>query len=293
MASASRLLFQYERMMRQARIDLQKTRYIDAIVLDICLSINYDVTVNRNRKHFIHIYIERSSAMVRAERPFLIVNPKSYLYGQQSLDLAKAADKTAAETGLQIFFTCPYADIRLIRQNTEHVVVCAQSLDPLTPGRGMGHVLPESLKEAGADAVFLNHAENPKTVAELSACVDRAKELEMITVVCADSTKEAAAVACLDPDIVLAEPTDLIGTGKTADDSYVTETVEALHRVNPNVLVMIASGVVTADDCYNVVRLGADGTGATSGILNAPSPAVRVQEMAEAIVKAYNERKGE
>ena len=191
--------------------------------------------------------------MAKAERPFLIVNPKSYLYGQKSLELALAADKTAAETGLQIFFTCPYADIRLIRENTSHVVVCAQSLDPLTPGRGMGHVLPESLKEAGADAVFLNHAENPKTVAELSACVKRAKELDMITVVCADSTMEAAAVACLDPDIVLAEPTDLIGTGKTADDSYVTETVAALNKVNPNVLVMIASGVVTADDCYNVV----------------------------------------
>lgn len=52
--------------------------------------------------------------MVKAERPFLIVNPKSYLYGQKSLELAMAADRTAAETGLQIYFTCPYADIRLI-----------------------------------------------------------------------------------------------------------------------------------------------------------------------------------
>ena len=34
--------------------------------------------------------------MVKAERPFLIVNPKSYLYGQKSLELAKAADETAA-----------------------------------------------------------------------------------------------------------------------------------------------------------------------------------------------------
>ena len=57
-----------------------------------------------------------------------------------------------------------------------------------------------------------------------------------------------------------------------------------------NVLVMIAAGVSTADDCYNVIRLGADGTGATSGILNAPSPAQRVREMAEAIVKAGKER---
>ena len=228
--------------------------------------------------------------MPKAETPFLIVNPKSYLYGQKSLELALAADQVAKDTGLQIYFTCPYADIRLIKENTENVIVCAQSMQPLTPGRGMGHILPESLKEAGADAVFLNHAENPLTVADLYATIKRAKELDMITVVCADSVVEAKAVACMDPDIVLAEPTDLIGTGQVAEDSYTTDTVAALNEVNPNVLVMIASGVSTADDCYNVVKLGADGTGATSGILNAPSPAVRVREMAEAIVKAYKER---
>ena len=228
--------------------------------------------------------------MAKAQSPFLIVNPKSYLYGQKSLELAMAADKVAADTGLQIYFTCPYADLRLIKENTEHVIVCAQSLDPLTPGRGMGHVLPESLKEAGAEAVFLNHAENPKTLSDLYKCIQRCKELGMISVVCADSTVEAKAVACMGPDIVLAEPTDLIGTGTVADDSYTIQTVAALNEVNPNVLVMIASGVSTADDCYNVIRLGADGTGATSGILNAPSPAERVREMAEAIVKATNEK---
>lgn len=228
--------------------------------------------------------------MTKAKRPFLVVNPKSYLYGEASLELALASDKVAADTGLTIYFTCPYADIRMIREKTEHIIVCAQSLDSLVPGRGMGCVLPESLKEAGAGAVFLNHAENPKTVAELYACIKRAGELGMITIVCADSTVEAKAVACMGADIVLAEPTDLIGTGQVADDSYTTETVKALHSIDPDVLVMIASGVSTAEDCYNVVKLGADGTGATSGILNAPSPAERVREMAEAIVRADRER---
>ena len=228
--------------------------------------------------------------MEARKSPFLIVNPKSYLYGKKSLELALAADQVGADTGLLSYFTCPYADSRKITENTKNVVVCAQSLDPLTPGRGMGHVLPESLYEAGARAVFLNHAENSKTVAELNACIKRAKELGMTTVVCADSVAEARAVACMGADIVLAEPTDLIGTGQVADDSYTTETVKALHEIDPNVLVMIASGVSTADDCYNVIRLGADGTGATSGILNAPSPAQRVREMAEAIVKAGKER---
>ena len=224
--------------------------------------------------------------MGNMQSPFLIVNPKSYLYGNQSLKFAKAADQAAKDTGLPIIFTCPYADVRMIRENTENIIVCVQSMDPLTPGRGMGHVLPESLKEAGADAVFLNHAENPKTLSDLYACIRRAAELDMTSIVCADSITEAKAVACMNPDVVLAEPTDLIGTGQVADDAYTMEAIDQVRKVNPDVLVVVASGVSTAEDCYNMVRLGADGTGGTSGILNAPSPAVRIKEMAEAIVRA-------
>ena len=225
------------------------------------------------------------------QTPFLIVNPKSYLYGKKSLELARSADRTAAETGLSIYFTCPFADIRYIRENTEHVIVTAQHMEALRPGRGMGHVLPESLKEAGGDAVFLNHAENPLTVAELCKTIGRAKELEMTTIVCADSVAEAVAIAQMSPDILLCEPTELIGTGQVADNSYIYESTAKIHAVNPEVKVMIASGITTADDVYNVVRLGADGTGATSGILNAPDPAVRIQEMAEAIVRAAKDRR--
>ena len=224
--------------------------------------------------------------MGNMQSPFLIVNPKSYLYGNESLKLAKAADQAAKDTGLPIIFTCPYADVRMIRENTENIIVCVQSMDPLTPGRGMGHVLPESLKEAGADAVFLNHAENPKTLSDLYACIRRAAELDMTSIVCADSITEAKAVACMNPDVVLAEPTDLIGTGQVADDAYTMEAIDQVRKVNPDVLVVVASGVSTAEDCYNMIRLGADGTGGTSGILNAPSPAVRIREMSEAIVRA-------
>lgn len=224
--------------------------------------------------------------MGNMQSPFLIVNPKSYLYGNESLKLAKAADQAAKDIGLPIIFTCPYADVRMIRDNTENIIVCVQSMDPLTPGRGMGHVLPESLKEAGADAVFLNHAENPKTLSDLYACIRRAAELDMTSIVCADSITEAKAVACMNPDVVLAEPTDLIGTGQVADDAYTMEAINQVRKVNPDVLVVVASGVSTAEDCYNMIRLGADGTGGTSGILNAPSPAVRIREMAEAIVRA-------
>ncbi|WP_313577681.1 triose-phosphate isomerase [Lacrimispora sp.] len=221
--------------------------------------------------------------------PFLIVNPKSYLYGPKLLELAKAADQAASDTGLAIYFTAPYADLRLVKENTSCLIVTAQSMDGLKPGRGMGSVLPESLKAAGASAVFLNHAENTKTVTGLYEAINRAKELELTTIVCADSIVEAKALSCMMPDIVLAEPTGLIGTGTVADDSYTVETVREIKAVSPGVLIMIASGISTAEDCYRVIKLGADGTGATSGILNAPDPGLRIREMAEAIVRANKE----
>ncbi|WP_110954647.1 triose-phosphate isomerase [Anaerosinus massiliensis] len=222
--------------------------------------------------------------------PFLVVNPKSYLYGKKALELAKEADKIAQQTKLQIFFTCPFADIRFIKDHTSYITVTAQHMESLRPGRGMGHILPESLKEAGANAVFLNHAENPMTVSELSKTILRAKELDMITIVCADSVAEAIAIAKMDPDILLCEPTELIGTGQVADKNYVLETTEKIRSINPAIAVMIASGVTTAEDVYNVIMLGADGTGGTSGILNAPDPALRIKEMAEAMLKATDEK---
>ncbi len=227
--------------------------------------------------------------MRKADKPFFFVNPKSYLYGQELLRLAKASDEAARETGIDVYFTCPYADIRLISENTEYLIVSAQSMDPLYPGRGMGHVLPESLKEAGAEAVVLNHAENPKTLSDLRKCIERAKELQMISFACADSTAEACAVTAFGPDIILAEPTDLIGTGQTADQSYITETAKRLHALRPDVLVMIGSGITTADDCYRIMKLGADGVGATSGILKAPDPGLRAAEMIRAVKRAYDE----
>lgn len=228
--------------------------------------------------------------MKKVIAPFLVVNPKSYLYGKQSLELAKKVDAIAKKTQVQIYMTCPFTDIRYIKEHTDTILVTAQHMESLRPGRGMGHILPEALKEAGADAVFLNHAENALTIAELSKAIIRAKELEMITIVCADSIGEAVAIAKMNPDILLCEPTELIGTGQVADNSYILETIAQIRTINPDIAVMIASGVTTPDDVYNVIHLGADGTGGTSGILNAPIPAVRVQEMADAMLRAVNKR---
>ena len=127
---------------------------------------------------------------------------------------------------------------------------------------------------------------------ELSETIERCKEVGLITIVCADSVREARAIAMLKPDVILCEPTDLIGTGETADDSYIIETVKTLRAIDSEIAIMIASGITTAEDVYKVIYLGADGTGATSGILGAPDPILRAKEMKESVLEAIKDRRG-
>ncbi|WP_460054395.1 triose-phosphate isomerase [Pseudolactococcus yaeyamensis] len=220
--------------------------------------------------------------------PFFMFNPKSYLYGEELLKMAVKADELAEKyPEITVFVTCPFADISTVAATTQNIIVTAQHMDGIQPGRGMGHVLPESIYAAGARAVFLNHAERALTLAELTASMKRARELEILTIVCADSLEEALAVAMLNPDIILCEPTELIGTGQTSDDSYINETNEAVRAINKDVLIMQASGVSTAEDVYHILSIGAHGTGCTSGITNAGSPIKMLEDMVEAAHKVY------
>lgn len=68
---------------------------------------------------------------------FFVFNPKSYLYGQELLDLALMADQLA-DQDVSIFVTAPYTDLGQLAEHTEHIIVTAQHLDGISPGRGMG-----------------------------------------------------------------------------------------------------------------------------------------------------------
>ena len=137
-------------------------------------------------------------------RPFLIVNPKASIYGEEALELAKISDELSAQYDIDIIYTAQHTDIRMIAQETEHIIVTAQHMDGIVPGRGMGHILPESVKAAGAEAVVLNHAEHPLGTGALAAAVKRARELDLLVVICADTPEECAAVAQLSPDVIIA-----------------------------------------------------------------------------------------
>ena len=221
--------------------------------------------------------------------PYFEIGPKCIMWGERFLKLAKAVDKIALKYDLDVILTPQYADICLIASNTERVHVYAQHMDTLRPGRGLGSVLPESLKEAGAVGVMLNHAEKKLTLEQVKASIERADEVGLATIVCADTVEEIEAIAKMGPNLIVAEPTDLIGTGVTSDMGYVKDTIEAVRKINPDIMVLQGAGISTPDDVANVIRAGAEATGCTSGIIKNSDPEAMAEEMLYALRKTWNE----
>ena len=227
--------------------------------------------------------------------PFFEIGPKTYVYGKDALAIALAADEASKRYGVDVIFSAQYTDIRTIAEATENIFVFAQHMDSIKPGRGIGKVLPEALREAGAEGVLLNHAEMPLDLYELDRCITRAREAGLLSLVCAGTPAQGAAVACLGPDMIIAESPELIGAGKRGpeDKEAIREINETIHRVAPGMLILHAAGISDENDVYQVVRNGADATGSTSGIMKAEDPCLMTEKMIEAAARAYRERKEE
>ena len=221
--------------------------------------------------------------------PFFVVNPKAYLYGEKSLELALEADKLSEKYDVDILFTAQYADCYRISQATNRLIITTQHMDALSPGRGMGYILPESLVESGVQATFLNHAEHPVKVNELVEIMKRADELGILTIVCADSISEAKAISTLDPDIMICEPTELIGTGQSSSIDYMRQTNEAVRESNSKIKVLQAAGISSPEDVRKALESGADATGGTSGIIGAENPIEMLESM---LIELVNYREG-
>lgn len=221
--------------------------------------------------------------------PFFEIGPKGFMYGERVLKLAKAADEASKKYDVRIIFTPQYTDIRMLAEATENLLVFAQHMDPLPVGRGLGSILPEAVKATGAVGVMLNHAERPMTVSDLNKAIKRADEVGLVTIVCADTIEEAQAIAHLSPNIIVAEPTELIGTGRPSDKKYITKITAAIKKINPEIQVLQGAGISTGQDVYNVIKAGADATGTTSGIMKAKDPEAMLNEMIKAVRMAWDE----
>jgi len=225
----------------------------------------------------------------KVQTPIILVNFKTYAEatGQNALNLAKTAEKISQETGVSVGIAPQHVDIAPIAQNVS-IPVFAQHIDPVTHGSFTGHVLPESVKEAGAVGTLINHSERRLKLADIDAAITRAQQVGLVTVICSNNSAVSAAVAALNPNMVAVEPPELIGSGipvSKAKPEIVSSTVELVKRVNPEMIVLCGAGITTGEDVAAALKLGTQGVLVASGIVKAKDPYKALLDFAEAITK--------
>lgn len=222
--------------------------------------------------------------------PFFEIGPKAFLYGKKVLELAQHADEISQKYKVQIIFTPQSVDIYRVAKECPHLFVFAQHMDALPVGRGVGSVLPEAVKDAGARGVLLNHAEKPLGVDVIRQTIQRADEVGLASLVCAGSLNEVSVIAHMNPNIVLAEAPELIGKGvRSQEDQKAIQLInQTVYKINPNIHVLHGAGITDEKDVYDIIALGAEATGSTSGIIKAPNPFDMLEKMIQAVRKAWD-----
>ena len=220
------------------------------------------------------------------QNPTIIVNFKTYLEstGARALQLAKQAERASKETGACIVVAPQPMDLAKIASEVE-IPVFAQHIDPIKPGSSTGHVLAEAVKEAGAVGTLINHSERQLRLIDIEATITLCREKGLTSCVCANNPAVSAAVAAMKPDVPSMEPPELIGSGisvSKAKPEIVSDTVNLVHKVDPNMVILCGAGISTAEDISKALELGTRGVLVASGIVKAKDPYTVLRSFADA-----------
>jgi triosephosphate isomerase len=222
----------------------------------------------------------------RISPPLVLINFKCYLEatGSRAVQLAKYAEQASAKFGVTVAVAPQTADLRLVSQQTR-APVFAQHIDPVKPGSHTGHVLAESVLDAGAYGILINHSERRLEAGVIEDNITRARDLGLATVVCANTSGIAAAIASLAPDMIAVEPPELIGSGvavSKAKPEIVTDTVSKIRKISNEVVILCGAGITSGEDVKEALRLGTQGVLVASGIVKARNQLAAIEDLAGA-----------
>jgi triosephosphate isomerase len=228
-------------------------------------------------------------AATKIEYPLILINFKAYAEasGKKGLQLAKVAEKLSKEYGVTIAVAPQLTDLMFITQQVD-IPVFSQHVDDVSPGSHTGHVTLDAVKDAGAIGTMVNHSERRVRADQIDVVVKRARQLNLVTVVCTNTPEVTAAMAVLGPDMVAIEPPELIGTGipvSKAKPEVVTSSVDLVKKINPDVKVLCGAGITTGDDVAAALRLGTVGVLLASGVVKAKDWEKAILDLIRPILK--------
>lgn len=208
----------------------------------------------------------------------IIINFKAYseALGYKAREISKKCVEASERTDAKVVSVPQTQDIRVCNGD-----VFAQHVDPVEPGSHTGSNLAEGLKDSGVSGTLLNHSEKRIEKEKIAEAVERCRDLDLTTVVCAQSPEECGELSKLDPDYVAFEPPELIG-GDTSVSSAEPELIEEAVEKS-EVEVLTGAGIKSREDVEKSVELGCKGVLVASGVVKSENQLEEIIELCEGL----------
>ena len=212
-----------------------------------------------------------------------LINFKNYteISADRTVSLALAAQKAAKTLNVEIVVAPPQPSIAIVKQNVDIPVFC-QHIDDAEAGQSTGFFIPEMAKSYGAAGSIINHSEHRLSYVVISNLVQRLKQLSMTSVVCAQTPKEVAELAKLNPDFIAIEPPELIGSGKAVSKESPKIIQDSIKSASENSKLICGAGIVDQSDVTAALQLGVEGILVASGIVKSHSWYEKILELGSA-----------
>ena len=122
------------------------------------------------------------------------------------------------------------------------------------------------MKQAGCVGALINHSEKPLSDNEITTTIERCKETELISCICASNAEETRTIAAKHPDMMIVEIPELIGTGKaisTIRPEVISDAIKVIRDIDEGIFIISGSGISTKEDVTKAIELGMQGVGAS------------------------------
>jgi triosephosphate isomerase len=216
----------------------------------------------------------------------LVINLKNYdeISGDKTSKIAEEAKKVFLSNHKEIIIAPPTSSIMSLSET--NLPIISQHVDDAPLGATTGFTIPEIVKSHGAIGSIINHSEHKIEHTQVSNLVKRLRELDMISIVCADDLQEVEVLSQFSPDYLAIEPPELIGKGiavSKANPSIITDSVQVVKKISPRVKVLCGAGIVDKTDVQKALELGAEGILISSGVVKSASWYDKILELSSVL----------
>lgn len=215
----------------------------------------------------------------------IIINCKNYLEiaGEKIFQLSEIAQDIAERYKIEIIIAPPQNSLFYLSQFIKIPLIC-QHVDDEKIGPSTGFIIPELAKSYGASGSLINHSEHRMEHINIKNAIERLRQLNMFSIVCASTSREVGELSRFNPDMIAIEPPELIGTGKAVskvNPSIIIESVKEARTYSKNVKVICGAGIVDRTDVQSAINLGSQGILLASGLIKSESWKDKLIELSE------------